>query len=167
MWATLLIAGRRCPRWMFAGLHCLVVRSYPEFAGRNTDRELQTLTLIVATICGHKSPWSSNSRRLSVRPCEALAAMRRHGESRSDWARVAATTDAELEASIAADPDEAHDADWSRTVVGIPARKRDIHIRIDADVRSWFRGTGKGYQSRINNVLRAFVESRKHTSGPR
>jgi uncharacterized protein (DUF4415 family) len=98
---------------------------------------------------------------------EALAAMRRNGESRSDWTRVAATTEAELEASIAADPDEAHDADWTRTVVGIPARKQDIHIRLDADVLSWFRGTGKGYQTRINNVLRAFVESRKHTSGPR
>ena len=50
-------------------------------------------------------------------------------------------------------------------MVGIPARKQDIHIRLDADVLSWFKGTGKGYQTRINNVLRAFVESRQRTSG--
>jgi uncharacterized protein (DUF4415 family) len=45
----------------------------------------------------------------------------------------------------------------------MPPRKQDIHIRRDADVLSWFKGTGKGYQTRINNVLRAFVESRRQT----
>lgn len=98
---------------------------------------------------------------------EALAEMQRRGEDRSDWAKVAATTEAELEASIAADPDDAHEADWTRTVVGMPPRKQDIHIRLDADVLSWFKGTGKGYQTRINNVLRAFVESRRQTGGAR
>lgn len=96
---------------------------------------------------------------------EELAEIRRRGESRSDMARVAATTEEELEASIAADPDDAHEADWTRMVVGMPPRKRDIHIRIDADVLSWFKETGKGYQTRMNNVLRAFVESRRHTQG--
>ena len=96
---------------------------------------------------------------------EALADMRRGGESRSDWARINATTEEQLEASIAADRDDAHEADWMRAVLGMPARKQDIHIRLDADVLSWFKGTGKGYQTRINNVLRAFVESRKHTCG--
>jgi len=32
-------------------------------------------------------------------------------------------------------------------------------------VLGWFRGTGKGYQTRINNVLRAFVESRRNAAG--
>jgi uncharacterized protein (DUF4415 family) len=50
-------------------------------------------------------------------------------------------------------------------VVGMPPRKQDIHIRIDADVLNWFKETGKGYQTRINDVLRAFVESRRHTQG--
>jgi uncharacterized protein (DUF4415 family) len=93
---------------------------------------------------------------------EELAVMRRNGESRTDWAKVAATTEEELEASIAADPDDVLEADWSQMVIGMPARKQDIHIRIDADVLGWFKGTGKGYQTRMNNVLRAFVESRRH-----
>jgi uncharacterized protein (DUF4415 family) len=46
----------------------------------------------------------------------------------------------------------------------LPPPKEHINIRLDADVLSWFRKTGKGYQTRMNNVLRAFVESRKHTS---
>ena len=94
-----------------------------------------------------------------------LAAMRRRGESRTDWAKVNATTETQLEVSIAADPDEAHEADWTKAALGMPPRKQDIHIRLDADVLGWFKGTGKGYQTRINNVLRAFVESRKHTAG--
>ena len=96
---------------------------------------------------------------------EELAAMRRRGESRSDWARVAAMTEQELEASIAADPDDAREVDWTQAFVGMPPRKQDIHIRLDADVLGWFKGTGKGYQTRINNVLRAFVESRRRMDG--
>jgi uncharacterized protein (DUF4415 family) len=84
------------------------------------------------------------------------------GDSRTDWARVKGMTEAELEASIAADPDDVHaPVDWKKVVKGLPPAKRDIHIRIDADVLDWFKQTGRGYQARINDVLRAFVESRR------
>jgi uncharacterized protein (DUF4415 family) len=43
-------------------------------------------------------------------------------------------------------------------------RKHDIHIRVDEDVLDWFRQAGCGYQTRINNVLRAFMESRKRAA---
>ena len=33
-------------------------------------------------------------------------------------------------------------------------KKQAVQIRLDADVLAWFRGYGKGYQSRINAVLR-------------
>lgn len=36
-------------------------------------------------------------------------------------------------------------------------RKTDVHIRIDSDVLEWFKSQGKGYQSRINAVLRSYV----------
>jgi uncharacterized protein (DUF4415 family) len=94
---------------------------------------------------------------------EELKAMIARGEDRTDWAKVDAMTAKELEASIAADPDDLHeDLDWSQAVKGLPPRKEHINIRVDADVLNWFRDTGKGYQTRMNNVLRAFVESRKH-----
>ena len=84
------------------------------------------------------------------------------GESRTDWAAVEGMSEKALEASIAADPDDVHEPiDWTRAVKGIPPRKRDIHIRIDEDVLDWFRQAGRGYQTRINSVLRAFMESRK------
>ena len=94
---------------------------------------------------------------------EELDAMRRRGESRTDWAKVDAMTEAELEASIADDPDDVQEMpDWSQAVLGLPPRKEHINIRIDADVLAWFKQTGRGYQTRMNNVLRAFVTSRRH-----
>lgn len=86
--------------------------------------------------------------------------MRRRGESRTDWKKADATTEAELEASIAADPDDVRELDWTHAVIGLPPRKQDIHIRLDENVLSWFKRSGKGYQTRINSVLRAFVQSR-------
>ena len=96
---------------------------------------------------------------------EEIDEMLARGDSRTDWAAVKAVTEEELEASIAADPDDVHEPiDWSRAVRGMPPHKRDIYIRIDEDVLDWFRRAGRGYQTRINNVLRAFMESRKRAS---
>jgi uncharacterized protein (DUF4415 family) len=96
---------------------------------------------------------------------EEIDEMLVRGESRTDWAAVEAMTEKELEASIPADPDDVHEPiDWARAVKGIPPGKRDIHIRIDEDVLEWFRQTGRGYQTRINSVLRAFMESRKRAA---
>jgi uncharacterized protein (DUF4415 family) len=95
---------------------------------------------------------------------EQLARMRR-SKSRTDWKRVENMSEAELEKSIAADRDDIHEElDWTQAIIGIPPPKKDIHIRIDADVLRWFKKTGRGYQTRINKVLRAFVESRKTVS---
>jgi uncharacterized protein (DUF4415 family) len=93
---------------------------------------------------------------------DRIAALRRRGAARTDWAKVDSMSEEALEASIAADPDDVKKTpDWTRAVKGLPARKEPIKLRIDSDVIGWFRATGKGYQTRMNNVLRAFVESRK------
>ena len=89
---------------------------------------------------------------------EELAAMCERGEDRTDWAKVKAMTEEELEASIAADPDDVHEPlDWTQAFVGLPPGKKHINIRVDADVLDWFRSKGKGYQTYMNSVLRAFV----------
>lgn len=84
------------------------------------------------------------------------------GESETDWARVRAMTDEEVEADAASDPDEAGwEIDWSTTQPGIPLPKAMMTIRLDRDVFDWFRRQGPGYQTRINAVLRAHVEQMK------
>ena|ERR1700688_384526 len=86
------------------------------------------------------------------------------GESKSDWKRAKAMPQAEVE-HLADREDGPLPAGWESTaVIGLPPTKQAIHIRLDADVLAWFKGTGKGYQTRINNVLRAFVESRRRAA---
>jgi uncharacterized protein (DUF4415 family) len=95
---------------------------------------------------------------------EQIDAMLARGESRTDWARVKRMTEEELEASIAPtgharglkahDPDDVHATlDWNKAVKGLPPAKRDIHLRIDADVLDWFKQAGRDYQTRINEVF--------------
>jgi uncharacterized protein (DUF4415 family) len=97
-----------------------------------------------------------------VRPTARELAAKR-GASRSDWAKAAAMTDEQLEASIAADPDEAGMVmDWESVTVELPKPKADLHMRVDRDVLDFFRKTGKGYQTRINAVLRSYVSRARH-----
>ncbi|HEX9588473.1 MAG TPA: BrnA antitoxin family protein [Bradyrhizobium sp.] len=71
-------------------------------------------------------------------------------------------TDAEVEASIANDPDwaEFKDIDWSDAVLVIPTRKKAISIRVDEDVLDYFKSEGDGYQRRINAVLRSYMQQK-------
>jgi uncharacterized protein (DUF4415 family) len=84
------------------------------------------------------------------------------GQDRTNWDKVDAITGSKLTASIRADVDDVQgEPDWTRMIVGIPARKDHINIRVDHDVLEWFRSNGKGYQTLMNNVLRAFVQARR------
>lgn len=92
---------------------------------------------------------------------EEIAAKIAAGEDRTDWERVRAMPQAEVE-RLADEEDGALPEGWESTVIlGLPPRKRDVHIRLDGDILDWFRAQGRGYQTRINAVLRAFVQSRR------
>ena len=90
----------------------------------------------------------------------ALAAMIVRDEDRTDWARIDATTPEEIERQALADGDDLPEGWQGEAILGLPARKEPVNLRLDSDVLGWFRQSGKGYQTRINNVLRAFVASR-------
>jgi len=90
---------------------------------------------------------------------EALERIKR-GESKTDWARVDAMTDADIEAAMRDDPDwkDFVDVDWSKATIVYPQPKNAISIRLDKDVVDFFKATGKGYQTRINAVLRHYMQ---------
>ena len=48
--------------------------------------------------------------------------------------------------------------DWVNLKVAWPQPKQAISLRIDQDILAWFRNGGPGYQTRMNAVLRAFVD---------
>ena len=107
-------------------------------------------------------PKKSNTVRYTAKQIRAKVT---RGEDRTDWRKAGAMTARKLEASIQADPDEVSGApDWTKAIMGMPAPKDHINIRIDHDVLEWFRASGRGYQTLMNNVLRAFVQSRQPSS---
>jgi uncharacterized protein (DUF4415 family) len=56
---------------------------------------------------------------------------------------------------------------WTNArVVMPPPGKTSVHLRLDADVLEWFREQGKGHLSRMNAVLRSFMESQKGERKP-
>jgi len=54
------------------------------------------------------------------------------------------------------------DADiWKNAKVVEPRIKQAVTIRYDHDVLEWFKAQGKGYQTRMNAVLRAYIEAQQ------
>jgi uncharacterized protein (DUF4415 family) len=85
-------------------------------------------------------------------------------KSKTDWARVDALTDEDIERAVAEDPDAPPfwtDEDWANARVVWPQGKTPVTLRLDRDIIAWFKLQGSGYQTRINAVLRGFVEAQK------
>jgi|SRR5580692_7539285 uncharacterized protein (DUF4415 family) len=86
-----------------------------------------------------------------------LRSMEKRGESKTDW-----KTAAKKPLPSGRDPDDAmQEIDWVTTELPKPQRKGHMTLRVDSDVLAWFRAQGKGYQSRINAILRKYFE--QHT----
>jgi uncharacterized protein (DUF4415 family) len=79
-------------------------------------------------------------------------------EDRLSLAGLAALSDEQIDYS---DAPVRPDAVWRRASLPQFPSKKQVTLRIDEDVLSFFRGTGKRYQSRINSVLRAYMASHK------
>jgi uncharacterized protein (DUF4415 family) len=73
-------------------------------------------------------------------------------KSETDWTRAKASP-------ATADADEAGlDFDWSTASIELPQRKTAVHVRLDQHILDHFRASGRGYQTRINAVLAAYVK---------
>ena len=85
------------------------------------------------------------------------------GDTKTDWDRVNAMTPEEIERNALEEnrrlgiPD-----DWYKDAYAVyPVAKERITIRVDKDVLDYFRKQGKGYQSRMNAVLRTFMTAER------
>ena len=54
---------------------------------------------------------------------------------------------------------ESSDRFWSRVALQMPQPKKGIYVRLDQDLLEWLKSKGNGYQTRMNAILRALMES--------
>jgi uncharacterized protein (DUF4415 family) len=79
-------------------------------------------------------------------------------KSRTDWERVAAMTDDEIDCSEIPEADESF---WANAELIMPENKVKLGVRFDKTVVEWFKQQGSGYQGRMNSVLKTYVEAQK------
>jgi uncharacterized protein (DUF4415 family) len=89
---------------------------------------------------------------------EELAEMIRRGEDRTDWARVRAMTDEEVEANAEADEDS--QGEWTPVPDALAIAFPHTVVRLDIDVVDWFAAQGPDYIRRMNDVLRAYIKTK-------
>ena len=75
---------------------------------------------------------------------------------KSDLKRIDAQSDQDIDYSDIPELDKDF---FKKARVVISPRKKQLTLRLDADVLEWMKAQGKGYQSRINAILRAYYEA--------
>lgn len=78
---------------------------------------------------------------------------------KSDLNRIDAMEDGDIDYSQIPELDEGF---FKKARVVVPPGKKQLTIRLDEDVLDWLKAQGKGYQSRINAILRAYYEAHSH-----
>lgn len=82
--------------------------------------------------------------------------------SQTDWQRLDAMTDEDIDLS---DCPEVTPELFAKAVVrpGLPTAKNkaQVTLRIDSEVLEWFKSQGRGYQTQINALLRAYMEAHR------
>ena len=79
----------------------------------------------------------------------------------SDLKRIDAMSDEDIDYS---DIPELDDDFFKNAEVVVSPGKKQIALRVDTDVLEWMKAQGKGYQSRMNAILRAYYEAHRNHS---
>ncbi len=73
-------------------------------------------------------------------------------------AEIANMPDEDIDYSDIPELDEAW---FAKAELRMPVTKEQVTLRLDVDILRFFKAQGKGYQTRINSVLRAYVDAMK------
>lgn len=80
--------------------------------------------------------------------------------SKTDWKRLETMKDEDIDTTDIAELGEDF---FQRTELRASA-KQTVTIRLDSDVLEWFKEQGQGYQTRINQLLRVYMETKQQKS---
>jgi uncharacterized protein (DUF4415 family) len=92
---------------------------------------------------------------LGLSPCERQIDVSKKS-IKSDLARLDRMKDADIDFSDIPALDKSF---FTKAVEAWPPAKQQLTIRLDADVLAWLKANGRGYQTRINHILRAAMEN--------
>ena len=76
--------------------------------------------------------------------------------SKTNFKRINKLSDKDIDYSGIPETDEEF---WSDAEILFPTKKTHVSIRLDDDIISWFKQFGKGYQTKINSVLKSYITS--------
>ena len=82
---------------------------------------------------------------------------------RTNLKRLDSLTDEEIEQAARSDADTLllEECDMASLEVVMPEKKQSISLRVDSDVLAYFKSFGKGYQTRMNAVLRTYMQAQQ------
>jgi uncharacterized protein (DUF4415 family) len=98
------------------------------------------------------------SAKRTAKSSRAKARPKVPSQGRAQLARLRRISDAEIARTAPAELRELPASFWDEAVPVLPATKVPISLRVDADVLDFFRESGPRYQSRMNAVLRSYME---------
>ncbi len=87
---------------------------------------------------------------------DELKDLRKEGVSKTDWNILSDT-----EVNFDEDSQETDENFWKNASIVYPPKKKSLTIRLDSDVFDWFKSQGKGYQTKINAVLKSYVSAHR------
>lgn len=76
--------------------------------------------------------------------------------NQTKWDSLKAQQDWEIDYSDIPETDKHF---WDEADIIFPTKKVHLSIRLDEDIVNWFKQFGRGYQTRINSILRFYVQS--------
>lgn len=82
--------------------------------------------------------------------------------SKTNYKRINKLSDKDIDYSDIPETDEKF---WSDAEVLFPTKKTHVSIRLDDDIISWFKQFGRGYQTKINSVLKSYITSIQKKTG--
>ncbi len=84
-------------------------------------------------------------------------------EPLTNWKRLRSLTDKQIRRGLHSDPDvhPTNESFWAKAKLVMPRSKKTVTMRLDADLLDWFR-RNPGYQTRINAILRAYMDAQAH-----
>jgi len=84
-------------------------------------------------------------------------------KSKTDWDKLHSMSDSDIDYSDIPPLDSEF---FKKGELRMPKTKPLISIRLDSDVLEWFKSQGAGYQTRMNAVLRMYMEAHNESVKP-